>query len=566
MNFIRRHSLVLAFVATATLLAAIAFLITSGAQKLHDNELRAQLNYGRLDRLDAVQTGYFQAITGSRGYLLTGDKRYLEDFAVARESVRIRVDELSTLVAGDKEKSVSFGRLRLLIDERMILSTKILGMMDNLGPNAAQAVLRGSNARDLDIAVTKLTSALESSEYAELTDSRRKSSAEFLKIEITALTAMPLCLLIVGFSFRSLSRENRERRRSELVANAASVELEATLASFRMLSSKLTALTAFTGMLQSCDNRQELLDITQRAMAGLAPGLGGTLYLIRSSRDNAEAVATWGQHLAKSSAVAEPGHCWSARRGQPFHCHALNSEVKCGHVESALTDGVVATACLPLSAQGEVLGWIFLSGPGPGPLPDSEVIAQAAEQLALALANVRLRESLRQQSIRDPLTGLFNRRYLEESLAREISRCQRRQLPLVVMMLDIDHFKAFNDLHGHPGGDELLAAFGRLVQSHCRPEDIPCRYGGEEFTLILPEAEQSVGLERARQLLAATAQMVIGSEGSRLSRVTVSIGLAVLPRDGDNTTSLIEAADRALYGAKAAGRNQVRLASEPAAG
>lgn len=124
----------------------------------------------------------------------------------------------------------------------------------------------------------------------------------------------------------------------------------------------------------------------------------------------------------------------------------------------------------------------------------------ACEQLSLALANLRLKEALRNQAIRDPLTGLFNRRYLEESLEREMARCQRKDQPLAVLMLDIDHFKSFNDTNGHPGGDALLAEFGRLLQSKCRADDIACRYGGEEFTVILPEASLALALERAEEI------------------------------------------------------------------
>lgn len=125
------------------------------------------------------------------------------------------------------------------------------------------------------------------------------------------------------------------------------------------------------------------------------------------------------------------------------------------------------------------------------------------------------------------------------------------------MMLDLDAFKAFNDRHGHPGGDALLSAFGRLLQSSCRPEDIACRFGGEEFTLILPEADVEVGLQRARSILSATAQLIVQHQGMPLGRVTTSIGLAVLPDHGTTATALLEAADAALYRAKQEGRNRV---------
>jgi diguanylate cyclase (GGDEF)-like protein len=194
-------------------------------------------------------------------------------------------------------------------------------------------------------------------------------------------------------------------------------------------------------------------------------------------------------------------------------------------------------------------------------LRDAALAQQAVEQFSLALANLRLKDVLRQQSIRDPLTGLFNRRYLEESLAREVARCQRRSLPLAVMMLDLDHFKAFNDRHGHGGGDALLAAFARVVQANCRAEDIPCRFGGEEFTLILPEADDALAAQRAGALLRDTANLVVDFQGEHLTRVTASIGIAAMPRHGSNASALIGAADAALYQAKAGGRNRAVVAT-----
>ena len=164
---------------------------------------------------------------------------------------------------------------------------------------------------------------------------------------------------------------------------------------------------------------------------------------------------------------------------------------------------------------------------------------------------------MRQKSIRDPLTGLYNRRYLEESLPRELSRCERTGRPLAVMMLDLDHFKSLNDRHGHDAGDRMLAAFGELLQSLCRREDIACRYGGEEFTLILPELDCDTALRRANEIREATAHMVVGDDHQRVGPVTVSIGLAMFPEHGSDGSSLREAADVALYRAKHGGRNRV---------
>ena len=181
-----------------------------------------------------------------------------------------------------------------------------------------------------------------------------------------------------------------------------------------------------------------------------------------------------------------------------------------------------------------------------------------AEDMALALANLRLRETLRSQAIRDPLTGLFNRRYLEETMERELNRVKRQGISLGVIMMDLDHFKEYNDTFGHSAGDELLSALGILLKSQIRGEDIACRYGGEEFLLILPGASLEVALERAESLRQAVKEMHQHHQG--LKPTTLSLGVAVYPDHGDTGLQLIQAADAALYRAKQAGRDRVMAA------
>jgi diguanylate cyclase (GGDEF)-like protein len=180
-----------------------------------------------------------------------------------------------------------------------------------------------------------------------------------------------------------------------------------------------------------------------------------------------------------------------------------------------------------------------------------------AELLALSLANFRLRETLHAQSTRDPLTGLFNRRYMEDSLERELYRAAREDGTMGVIMADIDHFKVFNDRSGHVAGDVVLRSLAELLTSKVRAEDIVCRYGGEEFTILLPNAGLDETRVRAEMLREATAGLVL-ADGQHL---TLSLGVAAYPDHGATAAELISAADGALYAAKSGGRNQVVGAS-----
>jgi diguanylate cyclase (GGDEF)-like protein len=216
-------------------------------------------------------------------------------------------------------------------------------------------------------------------------------------------------------------------------------------------------------------------------------------------------------------------------------------------------------------AKGEALGVLYFGSEAPEAFTaDRErLTATVAEHVGLSLANLKLRETLRLQSIRDPLTGLFNRRYMEESLTRELSRCTRSNRPLSVLMLDIDHFKRFNDSFGHAAGDALLQAIGEFLRASTRGEDIACRYGGEELTLILPETSLADAANRAEQIREGLKRLDVRSQGVTLGMATVSIGVAGFPTHGANTTTILRAADEALYEAKREGRDRVVTAHEP---
>jgi diguanylate cyclase (GGDEF)-like protein/PAS domain S-box-containing protein len=173
-----------------------------------------------------------------------------------------------------------------------------------------------------------------------------------------------------------------------------------------------------------------------------------------------------------------------------------------------------------------------------------------------------LQEKLREQATHDALTGLYNRRYLEESIGRELISAERHGHPVSVIMGDLDHFKAVNDRYGHLGGDEVLRTFGYLLKRLVRGSDIYCRYGGEEFLLVLPQTSANSALERAEQLRSAMAAAPVLYGDSAIA-VTASFGVATFPGDGRTGDELIAAADSALYAAKAAGRNRVNANSGP---
>lgn len=316
-------------------------------------------------------------------------------------------------------------------------------------------------------------------------------------------------------------------------------------------------------MLQAAINMEEAYMVVGRLAAQLFPEVNGALFILNPSRNLLEAATGWGPSPpGGKDAIFTPDECWALRRGRPHVVREPDADLLCQHLSEPS-----AYLCVPLVAQGEAMGIFHLSSSRTLKAPSMvwtdakrQLAITVAEHLALALANLKLRETLRSQSIRDPLTGLFNRRYMEETLEREILRAKRNHTSLSVIMIDIDHFKQFNDKFGHDAGDVVLQKLSSLLQSGFRGEDIPCRHGGEEFALLLPDTSLEDACQRAEQLRVSVEKLEIYYREKPLGRITLSIGIAVFPDHGSEPKMLLRLADEALYRAKANGRNQVMVA------
>jgi diguanylate cyclase (GGDEF)-like protein len=233
----------------------------------------------------------------------------------------------------------------------------------------------------------------------------------------------------------------------------------------------------------------------------------------------------------------------------------------CGHLAGAHPESYL---CLPLLTQGETVGLLHIQGLN-GFTPElaeplQTLSVTVGDHISLALANIRLRETLRHQVVHDVLTGLFNRRYLEETLEREIYRGRRKGASLGLIMLDLDYFKHFNDNFGHEAGDNLLRNLGNFLAERVRREDVACRYGGEEFVLILAEASEEIVCQRAEEIRREFPKVPVWYRGRVLESVTVSAGVAMFPEHGATGRDVLRAADEAMYRAKAQGRNRVLVA------
>jgi diguanylate cyclase (GGDEF)-like protein len=339
--------------------------------------------------------------------------------------------------------------------------------------------------------------------------------------------------------------------------------LAKTLQCAQQRNAEIGLMAEATGALQAALDYQESAVIIARYLGQLFSPHPGGVYLARSSLNHFELLAQWGNGDLRAG--FEPADCWALRRGQLYRVSPGSAGLPCEHVKSDAQEPG-AYLCVPLVAQGTTLGLLHLRTPEQllDSTPHRDLAQSVAGQLALALGNLKLRETLREQSIRDGLTGLFNRRYLEESLQREVARAQRSGQLLAVFMLDVDHFKKFNDTHGHEAGDAVLRDCGRLLISTCRASDFACRFGGEEFTVVLTDSGRVAAEAWGQRLMERVRAMKVRSSQTSLDRITVSIGLALFPEHGADAETLLQAADIALYEAKRNGRDRLVICGIPA--
>lgn len=343
-------------------------------------------------------------------------------------------------------------------------------------------------------------------------------------------------------------------------------EQKRTEEKLRQHNHELVLLSQLNELLQVCRSEQETYNVLKSMCKQFFPLASGHLAIMDESRALLNVVNSWGT-LESDLSVFGIDDCWALRRGKIHYMGSSDNGPLCSHLHLSPTNGYL---CAPVSASGEILGIIHLSfgqhetdqctGESPGMMESKGmVVTRVAEHYALSLVNLRLRETLKQDSIRDALTGMYNRRYMEGSLERETRRAERHNVPVGIIMIDVDHFKHFNDTHGHEAGDVALRELGLFLRKNTRGEDIACRYGGEEFLLILPEASLENTRQRAEFLREEAQKLKIMYREKQL-QVSISVGVAALPNHGSDVKKAVKAADAALYRAKTGGRNQVVVA------
>ncbi len=351
-----------------------------------------------------------------------------------------------------------------------------------------------------------------------------------------------------------------ERKETEETLKKVNQQMTERVKELEIRTQQMIRLGEMTDVLQACLNVAEAESTLADLLKPLFPGCSGAIYIIKPSRDFLEIVAQWGDHL-NSNLIFTSNDCWALRRGTTHLSHLEQTSLYCRHINT--NHDLRNSLCVPMMAQGETLGLLHLRFENEEHFTTAkcQLLETVSKQIAIALANLKLRETLQQQSFRDALTGLYNRRYLEVSMTREIHRAKRNKQSFCVVMIDVDHFKTFNDTYGHEAGDLVLQNLGLFLQKNTRQSDITCRFGGEELTIIMLDSDLDNARIRAENLRQGIKQLKLQYHAATLSSITVSMGIAAFPDHGLNVEQLFKLADEALYQAKREGRDQVICAT-----
>jgi diguanylate cyclase (GGDEF)-like protein len=491
--------------------------------------------------------------SGSRFYRVTQDEIQLSNTRRNAIQLRTRATRLRNLIADNMNQTSNLSEL----------DNCTIALVHDLStdpPDLAHA--------EAHILHCQQTLSLMAGQEQELLKQRDEATRRRSQIStVTQIILVGICFSTLMVLFGLLLRDAILRDRIAEIATRTNQELSDSVQTLKNHAREVQLLSITRDDLQLCTDAPQVHRSAAFRFSELLPGTNGSLCIINSSRNMVEIVSGWSTNDI-GSGIAEifpPETCCGLRSGQLRWRAPRSSQIDCNHFIGSAPGCYL---CVPLVAHGDTIGVLYIGCPHDTirEIVESrtEGIRQLVQLTAMSLASLEMRKKLEHQSIRDGLTGLFNRHFLEIALERELARAVRRKGSLAVLMMDIDHFKKLNDQFGHSAGDAVLKEVAHTFSSCVRTEDLICRYGGEEFTIILPDTTPEDTLNRAEVIRKAVANLRTELDNDLYSSVTVSIGAAIFPKDGQSSELLLRQADAALYRAKREGRNRVVMVDQPA--
>jgi diguanylate cyclase (GGDEF)-like protein len=496
--------------------------------------------YRVIHELDTMLMSIASAESAARGFALSRDESLAREVDPSIEQARRSLADVRGLLRANARQSERLDQLEPNVERRITLLQEYMSRVGAGGPTRVLP-----EALERSHAIRRVTLDMmheEQDSLNERIDTRGRQTSLVLWVSGIGLVAS---LIWVGVAFLLVQREMKSRLR---------VEHE-----LRGKHAESLLLLQLGELLQAARTLEEGYDLIGEFAPRFFEDQSGAMFLHNAQHNQLELRSAWRDYaLPRERSAFTPDDCWALRRGRPHWYDRQSVRTACKHLPDPPPS---ASLCLPMLAHGELLGLLHVDAPAEFGENFRRRAAILGEQVGMALANLALREKLRNLSIRDPLTGLFNRRYTEETLDREIRRAARSQESLAVLMMDVDHFKRFNDTFGHQAGDQVLREIGKVLATHTRGGDVVSRMGGEELLAILPSARAPDAERKAEELRAEISKLRLLQAGRDLGEVTVSIGVALYPQHGVNAEELFRAADAALYAAKRAGRDRVVIAA-----
>jgi diguanylate cyclase (GGDEF)-like protein len=492
-----------------------------------------------LERLQALKSAVRASETSELGFVTTGRPEYRESFETAHAELIRSTHDLETLLEAGPQRE----RLR-----RVAALTGELAA--SFRSRRSGGMASGDSARELlSGRLAGVLGEIERDERQSLAGLQATSAGRARAARWHVLVATLIGFTTIVFAALMVRRDVQARRKATDRLEHLNATLSDAAAEAQRRRDEITRLARLNHFLQACHSIEEACQVIEKSAPALF-GAPGALYL--ADVDTLDCTAAWegGKELQQSFARES---CWGLRRGHAHETDPSGSMPPCQHLAATQS-----ATCVPLVADGVAFGLIvILARDAHSAAPHvRDTLVPAVEQISAGLAALRLRESLRIQSLRDPLTGLYNRRFLHEALSRECHHARRHpDRPVALLLLDLDHFKRVNDTAGHAAGDALLQALSELLGRTFRGGDIACRFGGEEFAVLLTETPLDVALRRAEALRPMVRGLHARHGSTVLEGITVSIGLTAGAGEGLTPEQLLQEADAALYEAKARGRD-----------
>ncbi|WP_068825635.1 diguanylate cyclase [Pseudomonas sp. BMS12] len=523
-----------------------------GAMWLGDTQQAYEREEHLLVQSEQLLSALKDGETGQRGFVISGREDFLAPLYQGFAEVDRLLQDLQAALHADVELAPALTALKAQVAKQRGYLSEVVELRRTAGLQMAIERVQQGEGKALMDSTRLLVGDMQAilTTRLQLLEARQRWQENLLLGLLLLLAVVDLLLLGLLFHFTfSVLRQGRNSRDN---LRNLSEQLSSGLQRLELRNREISLLGRMTGALQSISSFDECYSIIGRFAAQLFPQNEGSLALYHPSRDVIEDVAHWGA-WPEGLDLFEPQACWAVRRGQSHQVQDPDKDLLCPHLHgSSITQQ--GYTCVPLMAQGEPLGVLTLGGVKQ---VDLELAEAFSEQVSLGVSNLSLRESLRQQSLVDALTGLHNRRFLDETLRRELLRAGRKQSPVAMVLLDVDHFKRFNDTFGHEAGDIVLRHLAVEMKRNVRASDLACRFGGEEFALVMPEIGREEAIERCEMLRLSVSRLQVRYGGQPLGPINISLGLAWFPEDGEQMDALLHAADLALYRAKRGGRNRL---------